>query len=44
MVAVQTPMAKDLHSRRSLHVWLFINRPEKLNISARQHSGSRSNS
>lgn len=29
MVAVQTLMVKDLHSRKSLHVWLFVNRPGK---------------
>lgn len=34
MVAVQTLMVKDLHSRESLHVWLFTNRPGKLNISS----------
>lgn len=34
MVAVQTLTVKDLHLGKSLHVWLFVNRPGKLNISS----------
>lgn len=41
MVAVQTFTVKDLHLRKTLHVWLFVNRRGNIRP---QHSGSRNNS